>query len=54
MALGAALTGGKPPVGVVVQGSDGRSIGPRDLQLVPGPGITDEVRRAIPALREAR
>lgn len=45
---------GKPPAGVVVQASDGRTIGPRDLRLVPGPGITDEVRRAIPALRETR
>ena len=45
---------GKPPAGVIVRGSDGRSIGPRDLQLVAGPGITDEVRRAIPALRETR
>ena len=45
---------GKPPAPVVVQSVDGRTIDPRDLMLVPGPGITDEVRRAIPALREAR
>ena len=45
---------GEPPAPVVVQAADGQTIDPRDLRLVPGAGITDEVRRAIPALREAR
>ena len=46
-------TTGEPPAPVTVHASDGRPIGPRDMMLAPGPGITDEVRRAIPALREA-
>lgn len=44
---------GKPPAPVTVHAADGRAITPRDMMLVPGPGITDEVRRAIPALRTA-
>ena len=44
---------GEPPAPVSVRAADGREIGPRDMMLVPGPGITDEVRRAIPALRTA-
>lgn len=43
------------PVGPVeVRSTDGRVLSPYDTALVAGPGLTDEIRSAIPALREAR
>jgi DNA-binding HxlR family transcriptional regulator len=38
---------------IAVRTEDGREVDPRELRVTPGPGITDEARRAIPALREA-
>ena len=42
------------PVGPVeVRSTDGRVLSPHDTAVVPGPGLTEEIRAAIPALREA-
>lgn len=44
---------GAPLGPVEVRASDGRVLSPHDTEIVPGPGTTDAIRAAIPALREA-
>lgn len=42
------------PVGPVeVRSKEGRVLTPFDTMVIAGPGMTDEIRAAIPALREA-
>lgn len=45
---------GEPLAPVVVRAADGRVLTPHDTGIRPGPGLTEEVRRAIPALANAR
>jgi DNA-binding HxlR family transcriptional regulator len=44
---------GEPLGPVEVRSHDGRPLTSRDTIVVPGPGITDEIRAAVPALRRA-
>lgn len=42
------------PVGPIeVRSKEGRVLSPHDTAIVAGPGMTDEIRSVIPALREA-
>lgn len=43
-----------PLAPVEVRAADGRVLTPLDTGIAPGPGLTDEIRRAIPALSNAR
>ncbi len=36
---------------IEVRSTDGRVLGARDFQIVAGPGLTDDIRRSVPALR---
>ena len=44
---------GAPIARVEVRSTEGRVLGSRDFKLVAGPGLTDEIRRSVPALRNA-
>ena len=44
---------GAPVAPVEVRSKDGRTLSAHDTAIVPGPGLTDEIRAAIPALRNA-
>lgn len=46
-------TSGLPVGAIEVRAADGRVLGPQDTSIVGGPGLTDEIRSVIPALREA-
>lgn len=43
-----------PLAPVEVRAADGRVLTPHDVRITPGPGLTEEIRRAIPALSNAR
>lgn len=45
---------GEPLAPVQVRAADGRVLTPLDTGIAPGPGMTEEIRQAIPALRNAR
>lgn len=36
---------------IEVRSTTGRVLGARDFEIVAGPGLTDEIRRSVPALR---
>ena len=44
---------GAPIARVEIRSTEGRVLGSRDFKLVAGPGLTDEIRRSVPALRNA-
>ena len=44
---------GAPLAPLEVRSSDGHALSPGDTAIVPGPGLTDAIRAAIPALRDA-
>lgn len=44
----------EPVAPVEVRATDGRTLSPFDTEIAPGPGLTEEIRAIIPALREAR
>lgn len=44
---------GTPLARIEVRSADGRVLHARDLEIVAGPGITDEIRQTVPALRKS-
>ena len=44
---------GEPIPPVKVRSADGRELAARDLAIAEGPGMTDEIRATMPALRKA-